>query len=90
MVGTETNPPLALENYNLVEKLPYVIGYFVWTATDNIGEAGVGMPQLRISERLIIKGHLIPQQVPTCRSARCPDSNLYWSSCRYAWYSRCK
>jgi beta-galactosidase len=47
MVGTETNPPFALENYKLVEKLPYVIGYFVWTATDNIGEAGVGMPQLR-------------------------------------------
>lgn len=47
MVGSETNPPLALENYELVKKLPYVIGYFVWTATDNIGEAGVGMPQLR-------------------------------------------
>jgi beta-galactosidase len=47
MVGTETNPPLALENYEMVRKHPYVIGYFVWTATDNIGEAGVGMPQLR-------------------------------------------
>ncbi|HBC79377.1 MAG TPA: glycoside hydrolase family 2 [Bacteroidales bacterium] len=47
MMGTETNPPFALENYELVKKLPYVIGYFVWTATDNIGEAGVGMPQLR-------------------------------------------
>ncbi|MGQ9621474.1 MAG: glycoside hydrolase family 2 TIM barrel-domain containing protein [Bacteroidales bacterium] len=47
MVGTETNPPFALENYELVMRLPYVIGYFVWTATDNIGEAGVGMPQLR-------------------------------------------
>jgi beta-galactosidase len=47
MVGTETNPPFALENYELVKKHPYVIGYFVWTATDNIGEAGVGMPQLR-------------------------------------------
>jgi beta-galactosidase len=47
MVGTETNPPLALENWQLVEKHPYVIGYFVWTATDNLGEAGVGMPQLR-------------------------------------------
>jgi beta-galactosidase len=46
MVGTETNPPLALENYEMVKKHPYVIGYFVWTATDNIGEAGVGMPQL--------------------------------------------
>jgi beta-galactosidase len=47
MFGTETNPPLAFENWQLVEKLPYVIGYFVWTAIDNIGEAGVGMPQLR-------------------------------------------
>jgi beta-galactosidase len=47
MIGTETNPPLALENYEMVKKHPYVIGYFVWTATDNIGEAGVGMPQLR-------------------------------------------
>lgn len=47
MIGSETNPPLALENYETVKKLPYVIGYFVWTATDNIGEAGVGMPQLR-------------------------------------------
>lgn len=51
MVGTETNPPYALENYELVKKHPYVIGYFVWTATDNLGEAAVGMPQLRdISE----------------------------------------
>jgi beta-galactosidase len=46
MVGTETNPPLALENYEIVKKHPYVIGYFVWTAIDNIGEAGVGMPQI--------------------------------------------
>lgn len=47
MVGTETNPPLALENYEMVKKHPYVIGYFVWTATDNIGEAGVGAPLLK-------------------------------------------
>lgn len=46
MVGTETNPPLALENYEMVRKHPFVIGYFVWTATDNLGEAGVGLPQL--------------------------------------------
>ncbi len=47
MLGTETNPPLALENYEMVRKHPFVIGYFVWTATDNLGEAGVGLPQLR-------------------------------------------
>lgn len=47
MVGTETNSPLAMENYEMVKNHPYVIGYFVWTATDNLGEAGRGMPQLR-------------------------------------------
>ena len=47
MIGTETNPPLALENYEPVKNLPYVIGYFVWTAMDNLGEAGRGIPQLR-------------------------------------------
>ncbi len=46
MAGTETNPPLALENYEMAKKLPYVIGYFVWTAMDNLGEAGRGVPQL--------------------------------------------
>ena len=46
MVGTETNPPLAMENYEMAKKLPYVIGYFVWTAMDNLGEAGRGIPQL--------------------------------------------
>jgi beta-galactosidase len=30
----------------MVRKHPYVIGYFVWTAMDNLGEAGRGMPQL--------------------------------------------
>jgi beta-galactosidase len=47
MIGTETNTPLALENYEMVRKHPYVIGYFVWTGTDNLGEAGRGIPQLR-------------------------------------------
>ncbi|MCU0408980.1 MAG: DUF4982 domain-containing protein, partial [Bacteroidales bacterium] len=46
MIGTETNPPLALENYEMAIKHPYVTGYFVWTAIDNLGEAGRGVPQL--------------------------------------------
>jgi beta-galactosidase len=47
IMGTETHPNKALENWTLVKKLPYVIGYFVWTATDNLGEAAVGLAQLR-------------------------------------------
>jgi beta-galactosidase len=42
MVGTESNPDLALENWRLVEQNPYVIGDFVWTGMDHIGESGLG------------------------------------------------
>lgn len=66
MVGTETNPPLALENYEIVKKLPYVIGYFVWTAIDNIGEAGVGLPQLR---------DIVPENNPASPGAANPQTS---------------
>lgn len=42
MVGTESVPKEALENWQLVEKHPYVIGDFVWTGMDYIGESGIG------------------------------------------------
>lgn len=42
MVGTESFPNQALENWNKVESLPYVIGDFVWTAMDYLGEASIG------------------------------------------------
>lgn len=40
--GSESYPPKAHLNWNLVEKYPYIIGDFVWTAIDYIGEAGLG------------------------------------------------
>jgi beta-galactosidase len=46
IVGTETMPPLSFENWQLVEKLPYGIGGFTWTAIDYLGEAGTGIPRL--------------------------------------------
>jgi beta-galactosidase len=42
MVGTESYAREALENWNMVEKHPYVIGDFVWTAMDYLGEASIG------------------------------------------------
>lgn len=42
MCGLESYPKQASENWNLVERLPYVIGDFVWTAFDYLGEAGIG------------------------------------------------
>lgn len=40
--GSESFPKEAAQNWNLVEKHPYIIGDFVWTAMDYIGEAGLG------------------------------------------------
>lgn len=42
MCGLESYPKLASENWTMVERLPYVIGDFVWTAMDYLGEAGIG------------------------------------------------
>lgn len=35
-------PKEAFDNWQLVEKLPFVIGDFVWTGMDYIGESGIG------------------------------------------------
>ncbi len=40
--GEETFPKDAFEYWEATEKLPYVIGDFVWTAIDYLGEAGIG------------------------------------------------
>lgn len=50
IVGSETYPPEIAGNWELVKKLPYVIGDFTWTGWDYIGEAGVGVPAYRWGE----------------------------------------
>lgn len=47
MVATEYFPPKALENWNYVEKNPYVIGMFSWSAIDYLGEAGLGLSRMK-------------------------------------------
>ena len=42
MAGTESFPLEAFESWEAVEKLPYVIGDFVWTGWDYLGESGIG------------------------------------------------
>ena len=42
MMGTELVPIHAFQNWQLVEEHPYVVGDFVWTAMDYLGEAGIG------------------------------------------------
>ena len=42
MMGTESFPVQVAENWELVNKHSYVIGDFVWTGIDYIGESGLG------------------------------------------------
>ncbi len=46
MIGTESVAREAFENWELVEKHPYVIGDFVWTGMDYLGESGIGNSKL--------------------------------------------
>ena len=42
MMATESYPKDFFDYWSLVEKHPYVIGDFVWTAMDYFGESGIG------------------------------------------------
>lgn len=42
VVGSETFPHQLAENWAMVEKFPYVIGDFMWTAWDYLGEVNIG------------------------------------------------
>lgn len=44
MLHSETFPCKIADGWKLVEKLPSVVGDFMWTAWDYMGEAGVGEP----------------------------------------------
>lgn len=44
IVGSETLPAKLAINWPKIESSPYLIGDFMWTAWDYLGEAGVGLP----------------------------------------------
>ena len=48
--GSESFPKEAAVNWNYVERLPYVIGDFVWTGIDYVGEAGLAHSSLELSD----------------------------------------
>lgn len=47
MMGTESFPLQAFENWQMVEKHPYIIGDFVWTSMDYLGESGIGHSSIK-------------------------------------------
>lgn len=42
VLGTETFPQDIYKNWQMVKKYPYLIGDFMWTAWDYLGEVGIG------------------------------------------------
>jgi beta-galactosidase len=46
ILGTESFPQHTFQNWQLVEKHPFVIGDFVWTGMDHLGESSIGNAQL--------------------------------------------
>lgn len=42
LLGSESVAKEAFENWQLVEKYPWVIGDFIWTGMDYLGETGIG------------------------------------------------
>lgn len=50
MMGTESYPLAAWEHWTAMLECPYVIGDFVWTAQDYIGESGIGQRHRSASE----------------------------------------
>ncbi|MEO5944192.1 MAG: glycoside hydrolase family 2 TIM barrel-domain containing protein, partial [Ferruginibacter sp.] len=51
MMGTESYAKQALVNWNLVEKHAFIIGDFVWTAMDHLGETGLGNSRIDSGNR---------------------------------------
>ncbi len=50
VIGTESFPMEAYENWQLVEEHPWVIGDFVWTGMDYLGESGIGHTKMNDSD----------------------------------------
>lgn len=71
IVGSETYPMDLDVNWDLVSRLPYVIGDFDWTAYDYLGEAGIG----KISYGAQQNGMSFYAEYPY-KAAYCGDLNL--------------
>ncbi|HEY5055794.1 MAG TPA: sugar-binding domain-containing protein [Acidobacteriaceae bacterium] len=51
IVGTETFPAEVYKDWQVIDRSSWVIGDFVWTAIDYMGEAGTGRTSIRNGER---------------------------------------
>jgi beta-galactosidase len=75
MVGTESFPGEAYDYWEQVEKNPWVIGDFVWTAMDYLGEARLGN-SLLVDSAGSNRGFFRSSSWPTWFNAFCGDFDL--------------
>ena len=76
MMGTESFPKEAYDYWHQVEKNPWVIGDFVWTAMDYLGEAGVGSSRLVDTAKTDRRGLSRSSTWPAWFNAFCGDIDL--------------
>lgn len=77
ILGTESFPQHAFQNWQLVEKHPFVIGDFVWTGMDHLGESSIGNAQLASPGRGGSGGGGGGPQGPAAGGARGGFSNTF-------------
>lgn len=81
MMGTESFPLQAFENWQMLQKHPYIVGDFVWTGMDYLGEAGIGHAQLAPSSPFF------RSSAPKGEFQGMPVSSLIMSfSAEYPWF----
>ncbi|MBN2862514.1 MAG: DUF4982 domain-containing protein [Bacteroidales bacterium] len=76
MMGTESFPREVYDYWHQVEKNPWVIGDFVWTAMDHLGEAGLGSSRLVDTARTDRRGFSRLSSWPAWFNAFCGDIDL--------------
>lgn len=77
LYASETYPKDAYDYWTLGERAPYMVGEFVWTAMDYLGEAGIGAAV----RRPVPRNEAAPPPLPFLRSfpwvvANCGDIDL--------------
>jgi beta-galactosidase len=69
--GSETYPREAYDYRELMQRAPYMLGEFVWTAMDYLGEAGIGLTRRVPADN----ARMVPHEFPVV-GAFCGDIDL--------------
>ncbi len=56
MMTTESMPSAAFDNWKLAQEHAYILGEFVWTAMDYLGESGIGSWSYATPEQAALGG----------------------------------